>query len=103
MAISSVAIADVLFKKAAQTGSFWQTITNPLAIIGIALYLFQIFFFIHLFVKKSSLIDISVYTIFFYAFITVSSGVLLFNEKLSLAQAMGIIVTLFGVYLVQAR
>lgn len=101
IAVSAVAIADVFEKKiAVNVSSFWTAIRNPLMIAVVMLYLLQIAIFLYVFVKKAELGTLGVIQTALYAVIVIGSGVLFFNEHISLLQGFGIGLAIIGVVLI---
>lgn len=99
LAVSAVAIADVLLRKAEALGGLTKAILSPWMLGAVALYLFQIFFFTYLFVSGAKLINVGVIQTVFYALIVILSGVFIFGESLSSVQIIGMILALSGVFL----
>ncbi|MBI4095083.1 MAG: hypothetical protein HY435_02745 [Candidatus Liptonbacteria bacterium] len=100
LAVSAVAIADALLKKAAVGGGgFTEALKSPLMIGAILLYLFQIFFFTYIFVAGWKLSIVSILQTGLYALITLTAGVLFFGESLNTVQITAIVLTLTGVVL----
>ncbi len=98
-AVSAVAVADIFLKKAALGGGLAAAFKSPWVIGAVFLYLFQVFFFLYLFVAGSKLSIVSILQTGLYALITLVAGVFLFNESLRAIQVAGIILTLAGVLL----
>lgn len=99
LAVSAVAIADVLLKKTQTAGSFVEALTSPWMIGAILLYFFQIYFFTYLFFHGAKLINVGIMQTVFYALIVIIAGVLFFGETLSAIKIIGIILALSGVFL----
>ncbi len=100
IAVSAVAVADVFTKKIAHnTASFSTAIKNPLILGVIALYLIQIVIFLYVFVKKAELGIVGIIQTALYAVIVIGSGVLFFNEEISLLQGIGMVIAIVGVVL----
>ncbi len=98
LAVSSVAIADILIKKAA-LGSMRNALMSPLMLGAFVLYLFQILFFTYLFVHNAKLTHIGIMQTVFYALIVILAGVFLFGEMLTPIKITGITLALIGVIL----
>jgi drug/metabolite transporter (DMT)-like permease len=101
-AVIAVAAADVLIKKifSPRTG-FWTDIQNPWMFGVIALYIVQIVIFAYVFDKKAELGVVGIIQTALYALIVVGSAVLFFNEKVSLAQGIGMGLAIVGVILLR--
>lgn len=99
LAVSAVAIADVLLRKAETLGSLGKAIMSPWMLGAVALYLFQIFFFTYLFVSGAKLVNVGILQTVFYALIIILSGIFLFGEHLSALQIVGVALSLGGVIL----
>lgn len=95
----SVAVADVLIKKAAITGGFWFVMKSPWMISILLLYFAQIVFFAYVFTHKWNLGIVGNLQMAFYSITVVLSGTLLFGENISPIQGIGIFLTLIGVIL----
>lgn len=95
----SVGIADVLIKKAASTGSFWAVFKNPLIITILLLYAAQLAFFVYVFRHQWKLGIAGNLQMVFYSLTVILSGLIVFGEKISLAQGIGIGLALIGVIL----
>jgi drug/metabolite transporter (DMT)-like permease len=100
VAASSVAIADVLIKKAAfHTENFWEALKSPILLAAIALYIVQMLVFLYVFVHKAELGIVGIIQMVLYAIIVIGAGVLFFQEDISLLQGIGIGIALVGVIL----
>ena len=95
----SVGVADALIKRIAISDSFWLAIKNPWMIAIFGLYTAQIVLFIYVFVHKWDLGIVGNTQMAFYSLTVVLSGILFFGETISLVQALGILLTLLGVIL----
>ena len=95
----SVAIADALIKRIAVSNSFWGAIKHPWMVAIFALYVAQIVLFLYVFIHKWDLGIVGNTQMAFYSLTVVLSGIILFGETISLIQAVGIILTLVGVVL----
>ena len=101
IAVSCVAVADVLIKKAAfNVSSFWVSLKNPLMLAAVVLYLSQIVIFLYVFVKKAELGAVGVIQTALYAVIVIGSGILFFHEDFSVTQIIGMILAIIGVVLI---
>ncbi|EKD47656.1 MAG: hypothetical protein ACD_65C00345G0002 [uncultured bacterium] len=95
----TVGIADALIKKASLTESLWTTLKNPLMLIILPLYVAQVLFFIYVFKHQWSVGIAGNVQIVFYSLTVVISGFLIFGEKISPIQGMGMGLALIGVIL----
>ena len=101
IAVSSVAIADVFEKKiAVKASNIWTALRDPLIIAVISLYLLQIFIFLYVFVKKAELGFVGIVQTALYAIIVIGSGVLFFEEQISLLKGIGMALAVIGVILI---
>ncbi len=102
IAITSVALADVLIKKMSINAStFSSALRNPLLIVVIFLYIVQILIFLYVFLYKAELGIVGMIATPLYALIVVGSGILFFGESLSLVNVSGMILALVGVVLLE--
>lgn len=99
LAVSAVAIADIFLKRAATESNLIRVFTSPWTIGAVALYLFQIFFFAYLFFTGYKLSLVAILQTGLYALITITAGLLLFRESLTMIQIAGMVLTLAGVIL----
>ena len=99
LAVSAVAIADVILKKAQTAGSLGKAVLSPWMLLVIALYLFQIFFFTYLFVSGAKLIHVGIMQTVLYAIIVLLAGIFIYQESLSVIQIAGVALSLLGVLL----
>jgi len=96
-------IADAIVKKISKDGSLTAVIKNPWMIAVYALYFLQILSAVYIFVHKG---EFAIYTnlfVVFYSIFGVISGILLFQETLSIAQWIGIALALAGVVLINFK
>ena len=101
VAVSCVAIADVFIKKAAFiVDDFWMAIRNPLILLATALYFAQVIIFLYVFVKKAELGVVGIIQTALYAVIVIGSGVIFFNEHISLVQGIGMGLAIVGAVLI---
>jgi multidrug transporter EmrE-like cation transporter len=99
-AVTSVGVADVLIKKIfLPRTTFFTDIKNPLMLAVIILYLVQIVIFAYIFDRKAELGIVGIIQTALYAIIVIGSGLLFFNEDISLVQGIGIGVAILGVVL----
>jgi len=66
----------------------------------VALYLLQIAIFLYVFVKKAELGTLGIIQTALYAIIVIGSGVLFFNESITLIKGIGIGLAIVGVILI---
>ena len=100
LAVISVAVADVMLKKAANQGNLESALSSPWLIGAVGLYLFQIGFFVVAFMAGWKLSVIGVLQTAVYALIVLAASVLLFNESLSRSQVVGALLAFGGVVLI---
>ena len=103
LAVMAVAIADVFIKRAAQTSSYAQALLSPWMLGALGLYLFQIAFFLYVFVSGGKLITVGNLQTIFYALTILVAGLLWFKESLTWVQGVGIAFALVGVFLINSR
>jgi drug/metabolite transporter (DMT)-like permease len=96
----AVSVADVLIKKMChgQTTDL-DALRSPLALAVVGLYAVQIVAFVHVFVKKAELGLVGIAQTVIYAIIVLGSGVLFFEEKLTLQKGIGAVLAIGGVAL----
>jgi hypothetical protein len=95
-----VAVADVIVKKIAFGGTDFKTaLRDPKMLLVVGLYIIQIIIFLYLFTTKSYLSFVGIGQAVIYTIIVVASGTMLFNETISLVQALGIVFAVVGVVL----
>jgi drug/metabolite transporter (DMT)-like permease len=98
---ASVAIADILIKKATNDGiSFTQTLKSPYLMGAIALYVVQVVAFAYIFTKNWDLATVGIINMVVYSIMVISAGVFLFNEKITMQQYIGIFIALAGIILI---
>ncbi|HYE22492.1 MAG TPA: hypothetical protein VD998_02795 [Verrucomicrobiae bacterium] len=98
--VAAVAIADVFTKKVAfNVESYGAAIKNPLMLAVVLLYMIQIAAFLYVFVKRAELSIVGIIQTSLYAVIVIGSGVLFFDERISLVQGVGIGLAIVGVIL----
>ncbi len=90
LAVASVAIADVVLKKAAAAKTIPEVFFNPWMLLGISLYLLQIVLFTWMFVKGWDLSVVGILQTVFYAAIVLFAGFYIYGEKLSVNQFIGL-------------
>jgi drug/metabolite transporter (DMT)-like permease len=100
LAAMAVAVADVLLKKIVAQGELRAALSSPWLVCAVALYLFQIGFFIIVFHAGWKLSIIGALQTALYALIVLAAGVWLFNESLTRMQIIGIVLAFSGVLLI---
>lgn len=99
IAVAAVAVADVCLKRAALPGSLANALRSPWMLVAVILYLMQVVLFVVVFSNGWKLSAVGILQTALYAVITLSAGVLLFGEVLSLQQTVGVIFAFIGVLL----
>jgi drug/metabolite transporter (DMT)-like permease len=102
-AIVAVALADVLLKKAAASGNFEEALKSPFLWGAIALYLFQIVFFVYAFVAGWKLSAVGILQTVLYVLIVLGAGVLLYRETMTPLQLAGTVLAIGGLVLISWR
>lgn len=93
-----MAVADVIIKKLVFSGlDFKATLKDPKMLLVVLLYIIQIIIFLYLFTTKSYLSIVGVGSFIVYTIVVITSGALLFNEVISLTQAIGIGFAVLGI------
>ncbi len=100
VAVISVAIADVLLKKATAHGNLLDALKSPWLLWAISLYLLQIGLFTVAFVAGWRLSMIGALHTVLYALIVLGAGVFLYNENLTRPQLVGLLLAIGGVVLI---
>lgn len=101
IAVVAISIADVLLKKiSVPATSFMSAVKNPLMLGVAGLYLIQIVIFLYVFVKKAELGAVGIIQTALYAFIVVGSGILFFNEEITVLKGVGMALAVLGVILI---
>jgi len=95
----SVGIADALIKKVAVSGDVWQALKNPLTILILILYVSQMFFLFYIFRHQWKLSIVGNLQMIFVSLTVVLAGMLIFGEKISILQGVGIVLGLIGIIL----
>lgn len=99
----SVAVADALIKKVTDTETTMLTaLKHPLMILIVILYYAQIVLFTYVFIKRWNLGIVGLMQMAVYAAIVVGSGFLIFHEKLTPTQGVGMALALTGVFLMNS-
>lgn len=99
LAVSAVAVADVLLKKTESIGSVGKALLSPWVIGAVVLYLFQIFILTHLFVSGAKLIHVGLIQLVLYSIIIVLAGIFIFGETLTVPHIVGIFLAISGIVL----
>lgn len=103
IAVSCVAVADVLLKKVAfNVSGFVESLKNPLMLGVVVLYLSQIVIFLYVFVRKAELGVVGIVQTALYAVIVIGSGIIFFGEDFSPRQIVGVALALGGVALINS-
>jgi drug/metabolite transporter (DMT)-like permease len=100
LAVISVALGDVLLKKATLSGSLMGILRSPWLWGAVGLYLLQIGIFAFAFVAGWKLGIIGALQAALYTLVVLAASVLFFRESLTLAQVLGILLSLGGVVLI---
>jgi multidrug transporter EmrE-like cation transporter len=103
LAVVAVAVADVFLKKATVQGDIVAAFRSPWLWAAIALYLFQIGFFVYAFVAGWELSVLGSLQTILYAVIVLVAGVTLYQESLAPAQLAGVGLALGGIVLIGWR
>lgn len=100
LAGASVAVADVLIKRAAaNSGSFSAALSHPMMLVALALYVVQIVLFAYVFVKNWDLSLVGLSQMIVYAATVIFVGIILFQERITVAHAAGMGLALAGALL----
>lgn len=100
LAVIAVAVADVLLKKAAAQGDLNSALRSPWLVCAVGLYLFQIGFFVAAFRAGWKLSVLGALQTAVYALIVLAAGVVLYHERLSPTQVVGVLLAFGGVALI---
>ena len=92
----SVGVADALIKKITLTGNFSSAFKNPLMLVIILLYIVQIVFLAYILKNQWKLGIVGNLQMVFYSVTVILSGLIIFGEKISLVQWIGIGLALVG-------
>ena len=97
---ASLAIADTLIKRAAAVStSFSGVLAHPMTALAVALYGLQIVLVAYVFVKQWDLSTLGFSQIIVYAATVLFVGIIIFQERLTLAQGLGLALALAGALL----
>lgn len=102
MAGIAVGVADALIKKSTLSG-FWSAFHSPYMLAVLALYIAQVVFFIYVFVNGWELGIVGNLQMVFYSITVVTIGLIVFGEKISTIQWLGIGLALIGVVLMNIK
>jgi drug/metabolite transporter (DMT)-like permease len=103
LAVTAVAVADVFLKRATVEAEFGAALRSPWLWAAIALYLFQIGFFVYAFVAGWQLSVLGSLQTVLYAVIVIVAGVTFYHESLAPTQLLGIGLAFGGVLLIGWR
>lgn len=103
LAVISVAVADVLLKKATALNDLGAAVRSPWFCGAVGLYLLQIGFFTYAFVSGWKLSVLGALQTALYAVIVLVSGVVFYRETLTPTQFAGVMLALVGVALITWR
>lgn len=97
-----VTLADALIKKLGDGATFATVALDPRMIVVCALYFVQILLAVYIFTNKGGLAIYGNAFNVFYSLLMVSFGIFFFGEHLTGVQALGIVLALLGVTLLNA-
>lgn len=100
VAVISVAIADVLLKKAASHSNLLDALRSPWFAGAAGLYMLQVCFFMYAFMAGWNLTNIGILQTALYAIIVLTAGVFFYNESFTRFQWAGIFVAMSGVVMI---
>jgi len=100
LAVISVAIGDVLLKRATARGDLLVALRSPWLLCAVGLYLLQIGLFTIAFIAGWKLTIIGALQTALYALIVLAAGVFLYDENLTRQQVIGILLAFSGVVLI---
>jgi drug/metabolite transporter (DMT)-like permease len=97
---ASIAIADTLIKRAAAVStSFSDALTHPMMVLAVALYVLQIVLVAYIFVTHWELSTLGFSQMIVYAATVLFAGMIIFQERITLAQGVGLALALAGALL----
>lgn len=97
---ASIAIADTLIKRAAAVStSFSGALAHPMMFLAVALYVLQIVLVAYIFVKHRDLSTLGFSQMIVYAATVLFVGIIIFQERITLAQGLGLALALAGALL----
>jgi len=102
LAVIALAVGDVFLKKAALETSLWRALKSPWMAGALALYFYQIIFVTYFFFVGWELSIVGTLQAAVYGLIVVVVGIFYFEETLTQAQTIGVILAFSGVILINA-
>ncbi len=99
-AVISVAVADILLKKAATHSNLLDAIRSPWFAGAAGLYMLQVCFFMYAFISGWNLTNIGILQTALYAIIVLTAGVFFYNETFTRFQWAGIFIAMSGVVMI---
>lgn len=102
-AVTSVAVADVLLKKASLHGHWGAALQSCWMVGALLLYLYQILFFTYVFMTGGTLSWIGGLQTALYALVVVGAGVFIYRETLSETQLLGVALAVAGAVLIHLK
>ncbi len=103
VAMVAVAVADVFLKRAASPGDLGLATRSPWFWAAIGLYLLQLMIFAYAFVTGWRLSLIGALQTALYGLIVLGAGIILYREVLTPTQAMGAVLAIGGVIMINWR
>lgn len=100
LAVISVAVADIMLKKAANHGNLLDAIASPWFVGAASLYFVQISFFIYAFLAGWKLGVIGALQTALYAIIILVASVFFYKETLTWNQLTGMVFAISGVVMI---
>ncbi len=100
LAVIAVAVADVFLKQAAVMGNWALTLKSPWLLGALILYLYQILFFTYIFVTGGRLSFVGSLQTALYALIVIGTGIVFFQERLTVLQSVGVCLAVIGAILI---
>ncbi|MDD5731353.1 MAG: hypothetical protein PHU42_00435 [Patescibacteria group bacterium] len=95
----SIGVADFLIKKIALKGGFLLALKDPWMIAIIVLYFIQIAFLFYVFRNQGKIGIVGNLQMVFYSLTVVILGLVVFGEKISIVQGVGILLAVIGAIL----
>jgi uncharacterized membrane protein len=95
----SIGVADFLIKDVAIKGGFLSALKNPLVLIIILLYAIQIAFLFYIFRNHGKIGIVGNLQMVFYSLTVVILGLVVFGEKISIVQGVGVLLAVIGAIL----
>lgn len=103
LAVIAVAVADICLKQATARNDLGQAMRSPWLWGAVGLYLLQIVFFTYAFTSGWQLSALGAWQTALYAVVVLAAGVIFYRETLTPAQALGLMLALGGVTLINWR